>query len=229
MNARLMLLIFSCAVAAAETAQTGSERLTPAQNELIDRVIAAQRDVTTVSGILTQRSAPVDAPPAQQGSVFHVEFAVRLPDHYNLVYRKPKDDEWKLRICSDGTTRWDVEQLFNGDQPDVTIQKLEGARAQNDVFRRVTGFFRLDRAALEQEFTLRPEATERGVEVTLTPLKSELASELACVVVALDDKLHTTSVTFDDTHGTRTVVAMEKTAYNQPLPDETFVYNAPRP
>jgi len=94
----------------------------------------------------------------------------------------------------------------------------------SDIFRRITGFFRVDDAALKQDFKLVAEAREGGYRLTLVPLKPAIADQLKMIAVDLDAAFKTTAIAFDDTQGNRIIVTVEEAIYNRSLPDETFIY-----
>src|SRR3954465_13599640 len=71
---------------------------------LLEKILAAQKGVETVHGRFTQRSSNKDTP--DEVFVLKAAFAIKQPDHFNLVYTKPGDDGWRERLCSDGKTRW---------------------------------------------------------------------------------------------------------------------------
>ena len=93
-----LVLALSLATILAGAAETAPDP-TPAVDDLFQRVLSAQRGITTVSGSFSQRTGRIDEPD-QAGEPFAARFDLQAPDKYNIVYTKPGDAEYRLRYCS---------------------------------------------------------------------------------------------------------------------------------
>ena len=196
----------------------------PGVDDLLQRVLAVQRGITSISGRFTQRSVRIDDP--EQGSdVYVARFALMAPDKYNIVYTKPGDDEYRKRFCSDGQTRAEQEQILADQAPDTVVRPV--VKGDDDAMRRITALFRLDAAALTRDFTITPRARGDAYTVLLVPRAPGLAEHIQRVEVDLDPSLRTTGMRIDDPRGNRILIAIEEVAYNPTLPPETFTVPAP--
>jgi outer membrane lipoprotein-sorting protein len=231
MRQRSTFLVLLLAMAAATAmAAEGAPAGDPA---VLQRLLEAQRGVTTLSGRFTQSTVRADDP-AGGGTELQGHVDLQAPDHYNLVYTNPKDAEWRLRHCSDGVTRWQVEQLFAGEAPEVTAKPVAGGGAAGagggedaDVVGRIAALLRGDRLAVMKDFTAQATAAGEGFALVLTPRPGPLADHLVRVEADLDAAAHVQVLRFFDRQGNRVSITVADAVYNQPIPAETFTYTAP--
>lgn len=201
---------------------------------VLERLLAVQAAVSTVSGTFVQKTVRADDPEGG-GTEYRGRFDLQAPDRYNLVYTNPQDEEWRLRHCSDGTTRWQIEQLFAGEKPEVTAKPVAGEaagggtgeRTIGDVPQRIAALLRGDRTSLVSDFTVVVAAVGEGFALTLTPKPGPLEEHLVRVEVDLDGSAHVTALRFFDRQGNRVTVTVSDAVYGQTIPPETFSYTAP--
>ena len=188
--------------------------------DLLQRVIAVQRGLTTISGRFTQKTVRVDDPELDS-DVYHARFDLMHPDKYNIIYTKPGDDEYRLRYCSDGSNRGRQEQLFADGKPDTEVQPVAKA-TDDDAMARITALFRLDPVAITRDFTITPQPNGDSWTVLLVPREPGLAEKVKGIEVDLDPSLRTKGVRIDDARGNRILITIEEAVYNPVLPPETF-------
>lgn len=198
-------------------------------DEVLKRVIAAQQGITTVQGVFNQRTIrPDDEEGDARASRFVIRFEIRSPDHYSFTYTRPGDDEWRLRMCSDGKQAWTIEQFMAGEKPSVTVKGVDPENT-DDLFRRIVDFFPLDEAKLRREFAVAASERNGAFTLTLKPINRNMGEQLSGITVELDKEFHTTSLTLEEPGGTRTAINVEQATYNRPIADDAFVYKAEGP
>ena len=213
----------SVALVAAETQPAPAAAV--GVDDLLQRVIAAQRGVTSISGRFSQRTVRIDDP-EQAGDTYSAHFDLLAPDKYNIVYTKPGDDEYRLRYCSDGQNRAQQEQIMLGQAPDLVVRPVTNG-GDDDAMARITALFRLDPVAITRDFTIAPHRHGDTWTVLLVPRSPGMAERIQRVEVELDASLRTKAVRIDDPRGNRILIAIEEAVYNSPLPPETFIVPAP--
>lgn len=186
---------------------------------LLERVVAAQQGRTTVRGNLrwltSQRGDPT-APIREQ----HVRFFLAFPDRYAVVITKPDDSEAKQSFISDGTTRWEVAQLFADEKPEVKAAPVGG---DDDVERRLLACFRFDLPGLRKDFTVVAAATpDQGAIVTLTPLTEKMKEQLTVLTLTFDAATKLTAIRSEDPQGNRFDFVVLEAVYDEPLDDALF-------
>jgi outer membrane lipoprotein-sorting protein len=184
--------------------------------------------LATVHGRFTQRTSRSDEP-AGEVRVLTARFALAFPDQYDVVYTKPGDEEWRQRFCSDGQRRWEIQQQFALDQPDV--KKAEVGKDDTEP-RRLIACFRLDLAALRADFavTVEPVVADgkpAGARLVLTPARPAIAEQVSSLVIELGGDLRISRLTFDDPQGNRYQVTIDEAVYGEPIPAEMFRYDKP--
>jgi len=243
---RPLLLLLVIAIAAAGEDPPAAPPVDP-NLDLLKRMVLAQRGITTIQGTLTQTMRRADEEPAS-GDAHLGRFAVQVPDRYNLVYSKPKDDQWRLRLCCDGERRWRIEQFFADEAPDVVVRLVRPPAAApgaggaapaapaakedevGEALRRIIDFRRLDLSTIGKDFKPAAEAMPDGTyRLTLVPRQAGLAQHIRVVVATLDQDFHTTGIVLDDPQGNRVTVVITTAVYNQPVAPEVFVGPAAKP
>jgi outer membrane lipoprotein-sorting protein len=196
--------------------------------QLLANILAAQQKVETVQGKFTQRTTHKDDEPNEPPFVLTARFAIKQPDHYNLVVSDPKIKGKLERTCSDGKKRWNIDIGFEGDEPTVSTKTID-PNDDEDPFRRITSFFRIDRAELEKEFKLAAEKSDAGSRLSLTPINPGLAEQIERIFIDLDGEFHTTSILMYLPDGARIAITIDEAVYNKPIDDAEFVYNSTKP
>ncbi len=130
---------------------------------------------------------------------------------YEVRMSNPDGSELK-RWCSDGTQSWQIEQLLEGETPDV----LEG---ENPDIRRVIACVWLDLPLLEKDFAATYDPTAETL--TLTPRDQALARSLATVTVRLKDH-RPLAVILEDPQQGRIVVTLADVTMDQPVDERRF-------
>lgn len=186
---------------------------------MLDQVVAAQQGHTTVQGKLrwltSQRDD--DTSPVR---VQHVRFFLAFPDRYAVVVTKPDDVESKQSFISDGTTRWEVAQLFEGEKPDVKKMPVGG---DDDIERRLLACFRFDLTALRKDFSIvATSAMDQGAIVTLTPLAAKLQEQLTVLVLTFSADMKLIAIRSEDPQGNRFDFVVQEAVYDEPLDDALF-------
>jgi len=186
---------------------------------MLDKVVTAQQGHTTVQGTLrwltSQRDDDTSPVRVQQ-----VRFFLDFPDRYAVVVTKPDDTESKQSFISDGTTRWEVAQLFDGEKPEVKKMPVGG---DDDVERRLLACFRFDIAALRKDFAIvASSAMDQGAIVTLTPLAAKLQEQLTVLVLTFAADMKLIAIRSEDPQGNRFDFVVQEAVYDQPLADALF-------
>jgi outer membrane lipoprotein-sorting protein len=185
---------------------------------LIERIAAAHRTIASIQGRATMRTHHRDEP-ASEARVKQVQFALLFPDHYRLVFNDPGDDEGRLIYLSDGVHCEQREYQFKDEAPTSRVTPVGADEAE---ITRLLACFRLDMAALSADFAVTAVGTEAGPRVTLTPRHPPLAEQLVQITVALDAAFAITRFSWTDPQGNIRDVAIEQSAYDQPIPPATF-------
>lgn len=190
---------------------------------LLDRIMQAQRDVRAVSGEFSQRTKRGDAPD-DEAKLFYAEFHVQAPNKVDLVYRNPKDPDWRLRIGTDGQRRWQAEQLLAGVKPEVQVKPADQEGGAQAIFERIADFFNLGDGRLLKDFRLTAEARGAGYHVVVVPTAEAIARDVREIHADLDAAFKTNRVTILDTQGNRIEIEITKAVYNKPelFPAGTF-------
>lgn len=216
----------ACGLALSLLAAAGWAEAAPVApaDDLAARIAAAHRDLATVRGRFTQRTSRADEP-AGEVRVLTARFALIFPDCYNVIYAKPGDEEWRHRFCSDGRLRWEVQQQFAGDPPDVKTAEVGKDDAE---LRRLIACFRLDLAELRADFAVAIEPLKpEGARLVLTPARPAIAEQVSSLVIELGGDLRIARLTLDDPQGNRYTVTVDEAVYGEPIPPETFRYARP--
>ncbi len=210
----------------------------------LDQILATAATYQTATGTFTQQTYRHDETAAQAGTTHTGTFYLRRPQAYDVTFTKPDDAEYILRLISDGTQQWTVEQIFADQAPDVSVRAVE---ADSGMGQQLARLMRFDRAALEESFTLREEplpevplseeqkVTEKKsagqqpsvIRIHLTPRDPELAAQLGTVQVELTAAGRVASIIIDDPQGNRTVLTILTLEYDTPLPTGVFTWKAP--
>lgn len=185
---------------------------------VLERVVAAQQGHTTVRGRLrwlTSQRDDLTAPVREQ----QVRFFLAFPDRYAVVVTKPDDAESKQSFLSDGTTRWEVAQLFEGEKPEVKQVPVGG----DDVERRLLACFRFDLAALRKDFAIvATAAMDQGALVTLTPLAEKLKEQLTILVLTFSADQKLIAIRSEDPQGNRFDFVVQEAVYDEALDEALF-------
>ncbi len=186
---------------------------------LLEQVVAAQQGHTTVQGRLRWTTRQIDdasAPIREQ----LVRFLLTFPNRYHVVVSKPDDPESRQSYVSDGTTRWEVSQLFAGEKPDVKSAPVGG----DDAFeRRLMACFRFDLASLQRDFTIMAQAVaDGGTEIRLTPIAAQLKEQLTVLVLSFDARHVLRAIRSDDPQGNRLGFVVVEAVYDQPIDEAVF-------
>jgi outer membrane lipoprotein-sorting protein len=207
---------------AADGVAASSAQVMPATDPVLVRLAAAHAHLTSASGRITQRTSRRDTPD-EAPKVLTGTFAVLFPDKYDVQFTRPGDEEWRMRLCSDGVKRWRVEQAMSDQAPDVSEQPA----GSDQELRRIVACLRLDLPALRQEFTLSTAPMAEApatVRVTLKPLPgaTTLRQQIDTVTAdfAADD--HLVRLVIDDPQGNRYDVTLADVQYDAPLEATRF-------
>lgn len=185
---------------------------------LLDRVVAANQGHTTVQGRLRWLTSRIDdptTPPREQ----LVRFFLAFPNRYAVVVTKPDDEESKTSFISDGTTRWELTQLFAGEAPDKKAMPVGDG---DEVEQRLLACFRFDLAALRMDFTIVAQALPDGAQIVLTPKAEKLKQQLTVLVLTFGAENQLTAIRSEDPQGNRLVFTVLEAVYDQPLDDALF-------
>lgn len=200
---------------------------------VLQRLLEVQRTTTTASGRFTQSTVRADDP-AGGGTEYQGRFDLQAPDRYNVIYTNPKDEEWRQRHCSDGTTRWTVEQLFADQPPEVSAKPVkgdggpDGGGGDGDAVGRIAALLRGDREAVTKDFTVQASAVGEGFALVLTPKPGgAIAEHLVKIEGDLDSAGHVKALRFFDRQGNLVTIVVTEATYGQPIPPETFTHQAP--
>ncbi len=193
---------------------------------LIERIAAAHRAIASIQGRATWRTHHRDDP-AAEATVQLVQFALLFPDRYRVVITRPGDDDQREIFLSDGMRCERREYLFRDDTPTSTVTPAGAGNSDfTRLLARVLSCFRLDLAALGADFAVTAAAVGAGARVTLTPRSAPLADQLTVITVDLDAALAVTRFSFDDPQGNRYEIAIDQSAYDQPIAPATFQVTA---
>jgi hypothetical protein len=185
----------------------------------LEQVVAAHQGHTTVQGRLRWLTSQRDDPGAPVREE-HVRFYLRFPDHYALVLTKPQDQDYKLSFISDGVTRTEVTQLFDGQAPDV---KKTAVGTGDEVDRLVLTCFRFDLVAMQKDFAVTATAAaDHRTIITLTPLAAKLKEQLTVLVLTFSADQKLTAIRSEDPQGNRFDFTVLEAIYDQPLDDALF-------
>lgn len=218
---RFALVVLCAFTTLGATAADSAEPSTPAT---LDQVLATAATYQTASGTFVQKTYRRDEADSQAGTTHMGTFYLRRPQAYDVTFTKPDDVEYVLRLISDGTQQWTVEQIFADQAPDVSIRPVEAGQGMGQQLARL---MRFDRAALEESFTLREEHLPSGIRVHLQPRDPELTAQLGTVQVELTAAGRVASIIIDDPQGNRTVLTILTLDYDVPLPGGVFTWPAP--
>ena len=189
---------------------------------VLERVVAAQQGHTTVRGKLRWRTSQRDdddatAPVREQ----HVRFFLAFPDRYAVVVTKPDDKESKQSFISDGTTRWEVMQLFDGADSEVKATPI--VEGTDDLERRLLACFRFDLTELRKDFSLvATTAADQGAVITLTPLAAKLQEQLTVLVLTFSADLKLVAIRSEDPQGNRFDFVVQEAVYDEALDEALF-------
>lgn len=188
--------------------------------ELLKQLATANESLTTVTGTFTQKTSRADDIGIEP-RIMHATFAIEFPDHYDLVFTRPEDSEWRQRLCSEGTKFWTIEQSFSDTPPDVTVTPVDH---HNEELERIFAYLRFDVLALEQNFIVSAEATvaERVPVVTLLP-KIASSSNPEKIIVNFDKSLHVQRLQIYDAQENITEITLDSSVYGEPIPPERFL------
>lgn len=186
---------------------------------LLDRVVAAQQGHTTVQGRLRWLTSRVDDEPGTPAREQHVRFLLAFPQRYCVIVTKPGDEDTKTSFISDGTTRWELTQLFAGEVPE---KKSTPVGNGDDVEQRLLACFRFDLAALRKDFTIVATPMPDGSLITLTPIADKLKHQLTTLALVFDPAHRLTAIRSEDPQGNRLVFAVLEAVYDQPIDDAVF-------
>jgi outer membrane lipoprotein-sorting protein len=189
----------------------------PAGDDDLARIAAAAQAVKTVQGTFEQRTYNPDDP--DHPEVRKGQFFIRPPDHYDLLWTKPKDPDWRERFCSDGQHAWRVECIDPAEQP--AVSKHVVGEGDSDL-RRILDCVRGDLAALGKEFSIGATSANGGYTLALTPTSDEAKREVASLTVQLGADYRARSLSVEQPSGTRIVVQVESAEYDKPIDDAQF-------
>jgi outer membrane lipoprotein-sorting protein len=185
---------------------------------IVQMLSSANQSLTTISGTLIQRTSRRDEP-TEPVKELNARFAIALPNRYELVFTRTDDEEWRQRLCSDGTKRWRFEQSFADQVPDMHVES-----GGDDDIRRLVACLHFDAARLREEFTITAVASGNGHQATLKPLPTatRLSTQIDTIVVDFTAEHRLKRLTIDDPQGNRYEVTIVTAEYGKPLADERF-------
>ena len=212
----LTLGMLACAVGPRAAGEQVPGVLSSADTALLDRLSLLVKNTTTIAGHFTQRTRNAGD---SQAEVREGRFTIQVPDCYNLIETRPDDANWKKRLCSDGTTQWEIEQVF----PDVKADVMTHAAgaADNDL-RRILSCVRGDTTDLQRDFVIIPKEVPGGYHLSLSPRSSEVGRDVSKVSIELDSLGHVQSLALEQPSGTRISLTVGNATYNQPVKPEDF-------
>lgn len=191
--------------------------------EDLDRLLAQHADHTSASGTFTQRTTRHDDDPSATSTVHAGRFYLQRPAAYDLTFTKPGDDEWLLRLVSDGTQQATVEQIFADQDPDVSVRPVD----DDGMGQRLASLMRFERAAIEESFSMRLEALPVGLRIHLTPRDTDVASRLGELAVDLGADGRVEAIQLADPQGNRTAITITELVYDAALPAGVFTWPTP--
>ncbi len=180
----------------------------PAHDEaLLQRLVAKHGNHKTAQGTLqwlTRNTADLTAAPRVQLVQFYLEF----PDKYHVIITKPGDTDWKQRFICNGTTRWEVQQLFADERPDV---KTTPVGKDDALEKQLMACFNFNIASLTKDFSLNAHASaDNTPTVLLKPTSTELQKQLLSLTMIFDGELALQRIISDDPQGNRFEFHLEK-------------------
>jgi outer membrane lipoprotein-sorting protein len=192
--------------------------------DLLARISAQAKTLTTVAGTFTQQTTGTDgdAPKLITGT-----FAIEAPDKYSVVESRPDDADWHMRQWSDGEGHWQSEQQLPGIPPDISPQHGDAD------LERVIACLRGDFTAVGVDYAVsalpgdsatgnRPAA---GATILLTP---HADSHDLPVRIVLDHDFHAVRVDLDQPGGQHIAVTVTAATYGRPSPDGSFTPPPPQ-
>ncbi len=190
---------------------------------LVQRLVATHGQHTTAQGTLvwlTRNNADLAAAPRVQNMQFYLAF----PERYHVIITKPGDQDYKLRFVSNGTTRWEVQQLFADEKPDIKTTVV----GKDDLFeQQLMACFRFDLVKLRKDFTLlavtNPDGTHR---IQLTPIAPELAKQLTLLTMIFQADLTLQRIISEDPQGNRYEFQVGPVECDKPI-DPAFFHVGP--
>lgn len=185
---------------------------------IVQMLSSANQSLSTISGTLIQRTSRRDEP-TEPAKELNARFAIALPNRYDLVFTRADDEEWRQRLCSDGSKRWRIEQSFAGQAPDVHVES-----GDDDDIRRLITCLHFDVARLREDFTITAVVSGNGHQATLKPLPTatRLIKQIDTIVVDFTTEHRLQRLTIDDPQGNRYEVTILTAEYGKPLADERF-------
>ncbi len=208
-----LILLLAAAVVGQEVAPPAS-----AIDPQVAALAAARAKYVYVAGVFRWFTEDIDGanPPRERQGDFAV---VRATGSSAAMYNVFTCDLQKAdmhRWCSDGTTRWQIEQTIEGEAPSRRQFKPGIADVDRD---RVVACVLLDLPTLSKEFTIVRTADHAGDRLVFTPRDAALAGDLAAMTVVLVDGVPTT-VIIDDTHNTRIRLVITKLEQAEEVPKD---------
>lgn len=199
--------------------------------DLLTALLAAQQGLLQLQGQIVHATRRADEPDADPNR-YNVRFFLQVPDRYHLCFVPESDPEAREWFISDGETAWQVDQPFADDPPDVMSKPVDkGAWG----FQRIIDFVRMDRAALERDFTMeaalvaeadRREPVHRS-RVTLIPRDAELADEVDRIEVYLDESHRTHQVLLWESGGNLISITVNEADYDSEIDAAVFRWESP--
>jgi hypothetical protein len=186
---------------------------------LMQRLVEAHGKHTTAQGTLlwlTRNKADLAAAPRRQ----NVQFYLAFPERYHVIITKPNDLEYKLRFVSDGTTRWEAQQLFADEKPDrkTTLVGKEEAMEQQ-----LMACFRFDLVSLRKDFTVVAKTNADGTHsVQLTPIAAELAKQLTTLTMYFNAQLALLRIISEDPQGNIFEFQVDSVAFDKAIDPAYF-------
>jgi outer membrane lipoprotein-sorting protein len=208
----LLTLIFFTSVLYAENEQPVHDA------ELFANLVAAHRQHTTAQGNFTwttRRSDDLTAPAQQQ----NVQFYVQFPAQYHLIITKPNDAEYKIRYISDGITRWEAQQLFADDKPDIKATPVAEGEALEQ---QLLACLRFDGEKLAADFMLTAHKQGDNPVVVMLPRHKNMAEQLTTLTLYFSPELTVQRIVSDDPQGNRYALTVQELRFDQPLDEQLF-------
>jgi hypothetical protein len=186
---------------------------------VLQRLVAAHGQHSTAQGTLTwltRNTADLAAPTRQQ----NVQFFLVFPDHYHVIITKPGDNEWKQRFVSDGKNRWEVQQLFANERPDIKKMPVGKDDALEQQLMACFGF-NIER--LRKDFSLLAYTLADGThQVILTPITPALTQQLTSLTMDFKADLTLIRIISDDPQGNRFEFQVKEVICDKPLDPALF-------
>jgi outer membrane lipoprotein-sorting protein len=212
MSALCLMLLFSAAALHAENE-------TPAHDPaLFAELVAAHRQHTTAQGTmqwLTRRGDDPTAPAQQQ----NVQFYVQFPDRYHLIITKPNDNDYKFRYLSDGQTRWEAQQLFADEKPDVKASPVTDGET---IEQQLLTCLRFDGEKLTTDFVVTTYKNNATIVVVLQPKNKQLAEQITTLTLSFSPAFTLQRMVSDDPQGNRYEFIITELLLDKPLDEQLF-------